>query len=302
MYFCLFRILNNVLVHFVFATHQVQEYLMKQKNLDISTKQLTKPSQNFLFLIDLSLPRKADALRYLDGKSSKKPVREATAVVFHGAQGHIKEYVVGPLPNPTYHRDVTIERYKTELPINARTVTIGEYVLLFNFLNDEVFSKLERLMKESFDVDQKKSLNAFEQMPRGLRSGDRKTWISFFRDMSGMYIHPVGFEVLVNHQSVNSSDWKVERLFYNGQYFASVEDLKIKYDEGTVKKIIYKRTPDYGSLKPRHGTLQLPPQQFYAGGKRFSVKNNQVLYMDWSFSFGLSSLTGMQVEKPEHFV
>nr|XP_019964208.1 PREDICTED: primary amine oxidase, liver isozyme-like [Paralichthys olivaceus] len=272
---------------------QVQQYMIRQKDLDISTKQLSNPSENFLFLIDLSMPKKADALAYIDGKGPK-PVREATVVVFHGAQGNIKEYTVGPLPNPTKHRDVTVEKYKAELPINARTVTVGEYASLFKFLEVEVFSQLEKLLKESFNSDGK-GLAAFEQMPRGVRSGDRHTWIAFSRDMSGIYIHPVGFEVLVNHDSVNTSAWKVAKLFYNGQYFDTVAGLRQKYESGSIKKIVYKESPDYGSLKPRTKTLQVPPLQFYAEGKRFSVNHNQVLYLDWSFAFGLSSLTGMRV-------
>ena len=273
---------------------QIQQYMVKQKDLNISTNRLTKPSDNFLFLIDLSLPKKEDVLAYLDGKAAK-PVREATVVVFYGARGYIKEYVVWPLPNPTNRKDVTKERYKMDLPINARTVTIGEYVLLFKLFEDEVFSNLKKLMKESFDVSESKTLNAFEQMPRGVRSGDRKTWVSFFRDVSGMYIHPVGFEVLVNHESVNESDWRVERLLYNGQYFETVAELREKYESGSVKKIVYKELPNYASLKPEHKQLQIGPQLFYAEGKRYSVKNNHVLYLDWSFAFGLSSLTGMRV-------
>lgn len=272
----------------------VQQYMLKQTGLNISISQTTKPSENFLFLIDLSLPKKADALAYLEGKGDK-PTREATVVVFHGAHKYIKEYVVGPLPGPKYHRDVTSERYGRDLPINARTVTIGEYNLLFTFLETEVFSKLQRLMKESFDVSKEKKLNAFEQMPRGIRAGDRKTWISFFRDMSGMYIHPVGFEVLVDHGSVDESKWSVERVLYNGQYFNTVDELKEQYDKGTIRKIIYKESSDYGSLKPRQKPLQLGPQLFNAEGKRYSISNNHVLYMDWSFAFGLSSLTGMRV-------
>lgn len=273
---------------------QVQQYMVKLKDLNISTNQITKPSDNFLFLIDLSLPKKGDALAYLDGHKGK-PIREATVVVFYGAKGYIKEYVVGPLPNPKYHKDVTQDKYNTDLHINARTVTIGEYALLFKFLGVEVFSKLKTLMKESFDVDEKKTLNPFEQMPRGVRSGDRSTWISFFRDMSGMYIHPVGFEVLVNHANVNESRWTVERLLYNGQYFNTAEELREKYDKGSVKKIVYKESPDYGSLRPKNKPLQVGPQLFYPEGKRYSVSNNHVLYLDWSFAFGLSSLTGMRV-------
>ncbi|XP_029946027.1 retina-specific copper amine oxidase isoform X2 [Salarias fasciatus] len=273
---------------------QVQKYVLKQKDLQISTNQITKPSENFLMLIDLSVPKKAEVLAYLDGKG-KKPTREASVVVHFGTKGYIREYVVGPLPNPTSMTDVTVEKYKGTLPIKSRLVTIGEYALLFTFLEQQVFSKLPKLMKESFGVEPGKTLNAFEQMPRGVRAGDRKTWVGFFRDMSGMYIHPVGFEVLLNHESLNASQWRVEKVFYNGEYLNSVAELEKAYNSGKVKKIVYEEPQDYGSLKPRTRPLQLGPQQFYAEGKRFSVQGNHVLYLDWSFAFGLSSLTGMRV-------
>lgn len=272
---------------------QVQQYMLRQKDLDISTNQISKPSENFLFLIDLSLPKKADALACLD-EGKAKPTREATVVVFHGKSGYIKEYLVGPLPNPTSHRDVTKERYNMDIPINARPVTIGEYALLFEFLEAKFFSKLEKLMKESFNVDDKNKLNAFEQMPRGVQSGDRSTWIAMMRDMKGIYIHPVGLEVLINHKSVNASQWTIDRVLYNGQYFDSVEELKEKYDKGSVKKIVHKSSSDFGSLKPRTKPLQVGPQLYYPEGKRYSISNNHVLYMDWSFAYGLSSLTGMR--------
>lgn len=274
---------------------EVQRYMRELPGANISTGQLTKPWQNFLFLIDLSLPKKADVLAYLDGRGPK-PEREATAVVFSGSSGKIVEYVVGPLPKPTRHRDVTRERYGTDLPINARTVTIGEYGELFAFLQREVFAKLQKLMKESFNATDAKGLHPFEQMPRGVRAGERKTWISFFRDMEGIYIHPVGFEVRVDHGSVNSSAWTVDRVLYNGQYFNSVGDLERAYNEDSrMQKIEYKVSPDYGSLKPRAVPLQVGPQVFSPEGKRYSVSGNQVIYLDWSFAFGLSSLTGMRV-------
>ncbi|KAM3597772.1 uncharacterized protein V6R79_008993 [Siganus canaliculatus] len=271
---------------------QVQQYMLRQKELEVSTRFDTPPSENFLFLIDLSLPNKADVLAYLEGRGPK-PRREATAVVFHGSKGHIKEYVVGPLPNPTQHRDVTRERYNMDLHINARPIGIGEYKLFFEFIKNEVFRKLEKLMSESFGLS--RELNPFEQMPRGVRSGQRTTWVSFFRSMSGMYIHPVGFEVQINHESVNASQWRVERLLYNGQYFDSVTELQQKYEAGRVNKIVFKESLDYGSLKPKTKTLQIGPQLFYPEGKRYSVSKNHVLYLDWSLAFGLSSVTGMRV-------
>ncbi|CAN9505369.1 unnamed protein product [Ophioblennius macclurei] len=273
---------------------QVQKFMLKQTDLHISTNQITKPLENFLLLIDLNVPKKTDVLEYLDRKGPK-PTREASVVVHFGTKNYIKEYLVGPLPNPTSLRDVTIEKYGKNLPIKSRLVTIGEYALVFKFFSEQVFSKLTKLMKESFGDGSGQNLNAFEQMPRGVREGDRKTWVSFFRDMSGMYIHPVGFEVQLNHESLNASEWTVERLLYNGKYFDSVTELDQAYNSGNVEKIVYQESPDYGSLKPRHKQQRVGPQQFYADGKRFSVQRNQVLYLDWSFAFGISSLTGMRV-------
>lgn len=274
----------------------VRDYMWAQKDLKISHSLTAKPSENFLFLIDLSLPRKADALRYLDAKG-QKPAREASVVVFCGEGGYLKEYVVGPLPGPSLrHRDVTQEKYNTtSIPFNARTVTIGEYVQLFTLLY-KAFHKLEKPLRESFGyVPKQRELLPFEGMPRGIKRGDRKTWISFFRDFSGMYIHPVGFEVLVNHESRNASEWTIDRLLYNGQYFGNINEFITAYEGGKVKKIVYKEIKNYASLKPREKPSGLGPQQYYLQGKRYSVKNNQVVYMHWSFAFGLSSLTGMRV-------
>ena len=274
---------------------KVRDYMWAQKSLGISRSATAKPTDNFIFLIDLVLPKKADALRYLDENVSK-PAREASVVVFYGSNGYLKEYVVGPLGGVLTHRDVTKEKYNlAEFKITARPVTIGEYMQLFEFIYRQVFAPLEGILKESFDYSAEKALNLFEGMPRGVNSGDRETWMSFFRDMSGMYIHPVGFEVLINHQSVNSSQWSLHKLLYNGQYFDTIEELKNSYKNDNVTKIVYKKIPNYASLKPRSKPIGIGPQQYYPQGKRFSVKDNQVMYMDWAFAFGLSSLTGMRV-------
>lgn len=270
---------------------QVRDFMWAQKDLEISRSAFAKPNENFIFLIEVALPKKADALRFLDGKGSK-PAREASVVVFYRARGYLKEYAVGPLGGSLTYRDVTKEKYsQPELNVNAQPVAVGEYVKLFEFLHHEVSIKMEKIMKESFGGQ---PLLPFEGMPRGVKSGDRETWVSFFRFESGMYIHPVGFEVQINHQSANSSRWYLKKLLYNGRYFDTVDDLNEAYDNGTVTKIIHKDIFNYASLKPRSKPTGLGPQQSYLQGKRFSVKDNQVMYMDWSFAFGLSSLTGMR--------
>ncbi|XP_076852139.1 primary amine oxidase, liver isozyme-like [Brachyhypopomus gauderio] len=274
----------------------VRDYMWGQADLKISHSATARPSENFIFLIDLLLPKKAEALSYLDAKGPKPP-RKAIVVVFFGEHGYLKEYVVEPMSGNMQHHDVTREKYKVDsLPFTARPVTIGEYVQLFTFLYREVFRKIETELRESFGYfPNKKNLAWYEGIPRGVKTGDRKTWISFFHDYSGMYIHPVGFEVLINHENKNSSIWSVEKLLYNGKYFDSINRFKLSYAEGTLNKTVFKDISNYGSLKPRSRPTGLGPQQYYVQGKRFSVKKNQVIYLDWNFAFGLSSLTGMRV-------
>ncbi|TRY98240.1 hypothetical protein DNTS_035205, partial [Danionella cerebrum] len=274
--------------------NSVRDYMWAQKDLKISHSGLAKPSENYIFLIDLLLPRKADVLRFLDA-NGRQPAREASVVVFFGEHGYLKEYLVGPLPGPLQHRDVTQEKYNTSnIPFTARPVTIGEYAHLFILIN-QVFQKLEKILKESFGyIPRQRELLPFEGMPRGIKAGDRKTWISFFRDYSGMYIHPVGFEILIDHKSKDPSEWTVDKLLYNGQYSDSIDAFLASYEAGALKKIVFKDISNHASLKPKNKPTGIGPQQSYLQGKRYSVQNNQVVFLDWSFAFGLSSLTGMR--------
>ncbi|XP_044187123.1 membrane primary amine oxidase-like [Thunnus albacares] len=271
---------------------QVCDYMSKIPGMNISFNPIVPPFLDYLYLIDLSLPKKQIVLHHLDN-NGPKPAREATAVVFHATTNNIKEYVVGPLPNPTYHRDVTFERYKMEIPLTARPMYLGELILVTGFLR-EVLTPVSALLKESFGIDDLANPVYYDSMPRGVKSGDRQSWISLCRNEEGFYIHPVGFEILINHRSINVFSWRVIKVLYNGQYFDSIKELKEKYEAGIVRKVIYKPGPNYASLKPKQKPTGIGPQQFYVQGKRFSVRNNHVVYLDWSFSFGLSVLTGMR--------
>uniref|UniRef100_A0A8C4DNN8 Amine oxidase n=1 Tax=Dicentrarchus labrax TaxID=13489 RepID=A0A8C4DNN8_DICLA len=270
---------------------QVRDYMSKIQGLSFDPA--SPPSADYLYLIDLSLPKKQDVLHHLDA-NGPKPAREATVVVFYGSRNQIKEYVVGPLPNATYHRDVTTERYKRELPLTARPVYFGEHILIAKLLQD-VLKPLSTLLNDSFGIDASGYPPFYDSMPRGVKSGDRQTWFSLCRNEEGFYIHPVGFEILIDHHSTNFLSWHVIKVLYNGQYFESPTELKQQYEAGTVSKVFYKPVQNYASLKPKQKPTGVGPQQFYVQGKRFSLKKNHIVYLDWSFAFGLSALRGMRV-------
>ncbi|XP_059204154.1 membrane primary amine oxidase-like [Centropristis striata] len=272
---------------------QVSDYMTKIPGMRISIEPASPSSVDYLYMIELSLPKKQDVLQYLD-TNGPKPVREATAVVYHGTKKTIKEYVVGPLPNPTYHHDVTMERYKRDIPFTARPVHVGERIGMELFLQ-HVLKPVTKLMIDSFGIDVSASLVYYDSMPRGVKSGERQSWISLCRNEEGFFIHPVGFEIFLDHKSITIFTWRVIKVLYNGQYFDSIKELKQQYEAGNVSKVIYKPVPNYASLKPKEKPTGIGPQQVYVQGKRFSVKNNHIVYLDWSFAFGLSPLRGMRV-------
>lgn len=250
-------------------------------------------SNNYLYLMDLSVPRKRDVLQYLDG-DGPRPTREATVVVFHGRQNVIKEYVVGPLPNPTYHRDVTLERYRMEIPLTSRPIHAGEHWFMELFLK-AVLKPVRELLEESFGIEFSEYFAYYDSMPKGVKTGDRQSWISVCRNMEGFYVHPVGFELLINHKNTSARQWRVLKVLYNGQYFDSLAALKQQYNAGTVEKVKFRPVLNYASLKPKKKPTGIGPQQFDIRGRRYSVKHNHVVYLHWSFAFGLSPLRGMRV-------
>lgn len=271
----------------------VRGYMSNVPGMNITYEPYGPLSNNYLYLIELSLPNKSDILQYLDA-NGLTPTREATVVVFHGSQNTIKEYVVGPLPNPTYHRDVTFERYRTEIPFTARPIHAGEHWFMELFLK-RVLKPVSELLEESFGIKNSEYFAYYDSMPKGVKTGDRQSWISVCRNMEGFYIHPVGFELLINHQNTSATQWHVLKVLYNGQYFDSLADLKQQYNAGTVEKVKYRPILNYASLRPKRKPTGIGPQQFYIRGKRYSIQDNHVVYLRWSFAFGLSPLRGMRV-------
>ena len=76
-----------------------------------------QPSDNCVLSVELQLPCRPVALAHLD-RGSPPPAWEALAIVFFGGQPrpNVTELVVGPLPQPSYLQDVTVECHGGPLP------------------------------------------------------------------------------------------------------------------------------------------------------------------------------------------
>ncbi|XP_069488929.1 amine oxidase [copper-containing] 3-like [Ambystoma mexicanum] len=278
---------------------QVVQYLKENLGVDLADAAEAKPSDNCVYFLDVQYPNKQEALNYLD-KSGPRPKREALAVVFFGSQPvpNITEYVVGPLPAPTYHLDITLQKYKGHLPYYRRPVIEKEHRDVYNLIFQKELAKAPTFIEDTFGYNGA-SCTDLNSSPLGFRSGDRRTWFVLSQNMtdSETFLYPAGLEILVDHQSLNTSNWRVAKVFYKGEYFQDMVHLEEEYKAGKVSVLKVGQQPkeDIASLKPKLFGTANAPFQYEPTGPRYSVKDNQVHFMSWRFSFGKNVNSGLRL-------
>ena len=120
------------------------------------------------------------------------------------------------------------------------------------------------------------------------------------RDLIGYYIHPVGFEIMLDTGGSDVSRWRVEKIFYNNATYDTVEELLTAYDGGSKSFVpapkdkgsfsTYQRRGDPQPAKPLRN-----PQLFEPDGKRYTVSGHHVEYMGWGFDFRSRTTSGIQL-------
>ncbi|XP_069502057.1 diamine oxidase [copper-containing] [Ambystoma mexicanum] len=283
----------------------VQHFLMGQESLQLASTRSKPLKKNSIFLIELYVPKKRHALKFLD-QDSFKPVREAIAVIFFGGQAspNVTEFIVGPLPYPYYYYPFSYKS-KQDIKYESRPMTFVEYEYIYQKMV-EITAPAKHIFEETsgFSLHNctDRCLTFSDIAPRGLESGERRSWIMLQRFVEGYFIHPIGVELLLNHRSSDPSEWEIEKIWYNNQYFDSVEELVEKYNANSINKAKlpkYSKEHLYSTYIPRgkfktktnvHGPKVCEPQ-----GKRYLVQGNYVEYAGWSFAFRVRSSTGLQL-------
>ncbi|XP_028558793.2 amine oxidase [copper-containing] 3 isoform X1 [Podarcis muralis] len=276
----------------------VLKYLQSHLGLPLVDAYHANSSDNCVYYLDVEMPRKEQVLKFLD-HGGPKPVRQALAVVYFGnqAEPNITEYVVGPLPAPTYHRDVTAEKYRGKLSYHGRTVMGNEYEQIGKFLLGGKLLEAATFFEQVFGHNGS-DFAALTSAPRGFQSGDRATWFTLFQNIKGFFLHPVGFELLLNHSSLNISHWSVPKVFYNGQYYDGLQELEKEFKANRVKVAKVERVSSDGgfaSIDRRVPSLGSGPLHYEPCGPRYSVRNNQVISPSWSFAFRMDVNRGPSV-------
>ncbi|XP_072307306.1 diamine oxidase [copper-containing] [Eucyclogobius newberryi] len=283
----------------------VHSYLHNIPELGLTSARNPSLKKNSILLMELHLPRKHEALRALD-RGQARPLRQARVVVQYGNQTkpNITEYIVGPLPSPSSHH---VKTFKGKRPIrfDSRPITKVEYGHIEKILV-KIGTKAHKLLGEltggfSYTNCSDRCLTFSDIAPRGLEPGERRSWIMLQKFVEGYFIHPIGFEVLINHQDLDPEKWTVEKVWFNSMYFDSVEELVESYEQGVLDMPPKLPNQDdiYSTYIPRghsntptdiHGPKLVEPQ-----GHRYLLDKNFVEYAGWSFSYRVRSSAGLQV-------
>jgi primary-amine oxidase len=277
----------------------VMNFLTQQLGPGLVDAAQARPSDNCVFSVELQLPTKAAALAHLD-RGGPPPAREALAIVFFGGQPqpNVSELVVGPLPHPSYIRDVTVERHGGPVLYHRRPILTAEFVQMWRHLKEVELPKAPVFLSSVLNYNGS-TLAPLHSSPSGLRSGDRATWIALYHNISGLgiFLHPVGLELLLDHRALDPAHWAVQQVFYLGHYYADLGQLEWEFKAGRLEVVRVPLPSPNGtsSLRSRVTPGPLPPLQFSPQGSQYNVQGNLVVSPLWTFTFGHGVFSGIRI-------
>ncbi|CAG5131620.1 unnamed protein product [Candidula unifasciata] len=287
----------------------IRAYVQNDPNIKVSKPENATIVTSYLFSADLLLPPKADVLKFLD-KNGRQPTRRARVVVFRGDKQPpvVEEYVCSPLPNISKCELLQLSSRKNPVNFNFRPGVELELQAALPLIY-QLDQKLGPILLESFgerftNCTQGRDCLTISKAPVGSGvlqdSSQRKTWLQAEYFLDYYQLHPLGFAVLFESTGSDASQWFISKVWYGDKLFNSVDEFIESYNNGSVTKVkltkpindknlfssMYRRGPE----QPRYP--QRPPTLVEPDGKRYSIKNDKVTYLDWTFNYHMSSRNG----------
>lgn len=274
---------------------------------------------DWLHTVDFLPTTKATVLGHVDN-SAAFTGRHAKAIVYHlnhlgnPSASKVVEYKVGPIAGFPISQSTPVTAIQqggtlgvsTDIPYLMRPVSNLEYTFMETLVVD-AFHTLANLSAASWG-EQYDDGNIYwtDSAPRGYTRATRQTWIWFVWYMEGMFQLPIGIQMLIDHKSLNASDWSIIEISYNGGGpYTSAQDLADAFDSNSIDVIDYRRptvddwenAPLWSSMRRRGEVRPLEERPIPAvaplGGKRFSVSGRQVQWLGWDFHVGYMSVQGI---------
>ena len=288
-----------------------RDYMLKAMRFNLVTIDQAIVNSSYIFMIDIHIPLKSAVLEYLD-RGSNRLERVAKVVVVRGdlKPPRVEEYLVSPLPHPRTHLLARNPSYaKFPIPYSSRPTDQVDYRYLYAIIH--TFTKqIYHILMESYGLCYHNCTRGDNCMvfhdvgPRGRESGDRKSWFWSFRDVEGFYSHPLGLELQIDHESTDVSEWKIDKIVYNGRLFYLVDEFINRYEKGNLLKIKLEKSvqgnDELRSSYFRRGSPEMPqpvqgPKLVEPDGHRYFLSGQHVRYMNWDFNIHMRSSTGLQL-------
>ncbi|KAH9505402.1 hypothetical protein Btru_057179 [Bulinus truncatus] len=297
-----------------FELQQVKEFLQNDPNIRAVKTSLATLNSSYVYMVDLYPAPKKSVVKYLDGQAPQPP-REARVMVFRGDLNPsvVQEYVCGPLPNIRKCKLIKHSNRRNPVEFSVRPFTAVEIQQVTIKLWLSLDDKVGRILIESYNAtanrcgDVPTDCLTFQIVPVGTSLlGDinkRRLWLSAQYSVIFSFLHPVDFAILCDVDGTDPDKWRIEKVYYSGQMYDSVEELVEGYNAGRIPKTRLQKPAQTDNLfstlnlrgEPMPPNPQRPPQQVEPDGKRYTVKDRQVKYLDWSFNFRMSSFTGPSI-------
>ncbi|KAL8606748.1 hypothetical protein ACOMHN_018782 [Nucella lapillus] len=291
---------------------RVYRFLKKNTKVNLGSTAGGQTTESSIFMMDLLLPPKQRVLSFLDGQGPQ-PAREARVMVYRGDKRPpvVEEYRVGPLSEPTYADLIVNSQRRNPVPFAVRPIGKVEIHALTTYILPKVDQKVGHILTESyggqFTACGDTCLTLYSS-PKGtelIGNMTRQIWLMIDYPVEYYTLHPVDFGLLVDLQDSDPTQWSVDKVWYSGSLYQSLDDLALKYSSSNsainkTKMSYLPNTPDLMSSQRLRGTPkpdppQRPPVQMEPDGKRYSINHRHVSYLHWKFDIRLSGFTGPQV-------
>ncbi|XP_013383215.1 amiloride-sensitive amine oxidase [copper-containing] isoform X2 [Lingula anatina] len=286
---------------------EVYEFMVQQGLVDQRPSSGSPSLQNtYIYSISLYLPNKDEAISHLD-EGLASPGRYADVHVHRGNRNvaDIMEYRVGPLGGAM---TATALYNDGELPYNSRPRDGIEW----DGITEQVtlaMSILRPLLMESFDgaYYPEGGMTFHPQAPPGLLPEERETRFVMALLVDGTArgrdLHPLPLTGTVRNPGTDKSQWYSYNFYYLNQGpFRTAEELLEAFQNGTIRKFAMPRGhrqtlfettfPKQDGNKPRDMSNKAPPRTYEPAGRRYTVHDHTVKWMDWEFTVFGSQLRG----------
>ncbi|KAH9505425.1 hypothetical protein Btru_057249 [Bulinus truncatus] len=289
---------------------KLQTFLENHPDIRAAKPGAASLTSSYIFMMDLMLPSKSEVLSNLD--NSGDIYRSARVIMFRGDKSPpvVEEYKCGPLRNLYSCTILRVTDTNTANPMefSLRPVNQLEIGALKNLLI-RLDAAIGPVLRESYDAtftecDQPEDCFKIFASPVGSQlmndTSQRGVWIFPLYNVPYYLLHPLGMGVLCQLNGADPTKWTYSKVWYNGQMYNSVTDFKYVYSRNTINKIKMSKPSSvdssFSTLNQKGNPLPVMPQrsptEIEPDGKRYSLKNKKVNYLNWSFNFRMSPVSG----------